>query len=51
MPGVKIGWAENEKPVFLEVTPISIDQIDQSTGMRVACYTYRDIDYLVPVSG
>ncbi|KAL5969309.1 hypothetical protein TSMEX_002951 [Taenia solium] len=43
LSAVKITWSEKEKPVFLEITPISIDQIDQVTGTRVACYAYRDI--------
>ncbi|VUZ44180.1 unnamed protein product, partial [Hymenolepis diminuta] len=51
VPAVKINWSDKEKPVFLEITPISIDQIDQSDGTRVACYTYRDINYLAPVTG
>ncbi|KAM3180931.1 hypothetical protein ACTXT7_015342 [Hymenolepis weldensis] len=51
VPAVKITWSDKEKPVFLEITPISIDQIDQSDGTRVACYTYRDINYLAPVTG
>ncbi|VDK38091.1 unnamed protein product [Taenia asiatica] len=46
LSAVKITWSEKEKPVFLEITPISIDQIDQVTGTRVACYAYRDIRYL-----
>nr|VZI16997.1 unnamed protein product [Spirometra erinaceieuropaei] len=42
--GVKLGWAEGEKPVFLEIGVISVDQIDQSSGRPVACYTYKDIE-------
>ena len=37
--------------MFLEITPISIDQVDQSMGRRVACYVYRDIQYLAQVCG
>ncbi|VDM23875.1 unnamed protein product [Hydatigera taeniaeformis] len=51
LSAVKIAWSEKEKPIFLEITPISIDQIDQATGARVACYAYRDIQYLAQVIG
>lgn len=51
LSAVRVTWSEKEKPVFLEITPISIDQIDQVTGTRVACYAYRDIQYLAQVTG
>ncbi|VDL96563.1 unnamed protein product [Schistocephalus solidus] len=49
--GVKLGWAEGEKPVFLEIGAISVDQIDRSSGRPVACYTYKDIETVAKVSG
>ncbi|VDN12893.1 unnamed protein product [Dibothriocephalus latus] len=47
--GVKLGWAEGEKPVFLEIGAFSIDQIDRSSGRPVACYTYKDIEAIAKV--
>jgi DnaJ family protein C protein 13 len=42
----KSHWSETKKPVILEITASCILQRDQSTKRILACYDYKDIDYI-----
>lgn len=43
-------WSDTRKPVCLEVTPGSIDQIDPHTNRVVCSYDYRNVEGFVEVS-
>ncbi|XP_064489524.1 dnaJ homolog subfamily C member 13-like [Ornithodoros turicata] len=47
---MKHHWSEQTVPVILEVTEISVNQIDGQTGRLLACYYYKDVVGLSSVS-
>ncbi|CAH8660299.1 unnamed protein product, partial [Dicrocoelium dendriticum] len=46
VPAVKLGWSERVSNVLLMTSPISLDQIDASSGAVLKSYLYRDLECL-----
>ncbi|KAA3681187.1 DnaJ subfamily C member 13, partial [Paragonimus westermani] len=46
VPAIKLGWSERVTNLLLCASPISLDQIDPSSGIVLKGYLYRDIEYL-----
>ncbi|CAL8068163.1 unnamed protein product [Calicophoron daubneyi] len=47
---VKLGWSENVAHVLLSAGPISLDQVDSSSGNVIKSYFYRDMECLDKIS-
>lgn len=41
---LKYHWSDTRLPVTINVTPISIDQLDTATAQVLASYRYKDIE-------
>lgn len=42
-------WSETRLPVLLEITPVSLDQLDTATNQVLASYCYKDIEAVLYV--